>query len=78
MVRRGPASVYRRKSSSKRIVEDRPDRLRPPPCMPDEMIRLFGYPALPSANAAADRRVREAGVLTFGLPASGHGLSTVT
>jgi hypothetical protein len=42
------------------------------------MIRLFGYPALPSTDAAADRRVDEAGVLTFGLSASGHGLSTVT
>ena len=36
MVRRGPASVYRRKSSSKRLIEDCPDRSRPPPCMPDD------------------------------------------
>ena len=48
----------RPKSSSKRIVEDRPDRsaLRRACRM---MIRLFGYPALLSADAAADRRVRE-------------------
>jgi hypothetical protein len=38
----------------------------------------FGYPVLPSTDAAADRRVDEAGVLTFGLSVSGHGLSTVT
>src|SRR5271165_5499770 len=36
MVRRGPASVSSRKSSSERFCEDCPDRSRPPPCMPDE------------------------------------------
>jgi hypothetical protein len=39
------------------------------------MIRLFGYPALPSADAAANRRVREAGVLAFGLLAFGTACS---
>ena len=46
MVRRGPASVYRRKSSSKSIVEDCPDPSRPPPCMPDidPAVWLSGAP----------------------------------
>src|SRR3954452_18584054 len=35
MMRRGPASVSTRKSRSERFIEDRPDRFRPPPCMPD-------------------------------------------
>jgi hypothetical protein len=42
------------------------------------MIRQFFYPALPSADVAAGRRVCEAEVLIFGFSASGHGLSTVT
>jgi hypothetical protein len=73
MVRRGPASVYRRKSSSKRL-----SRIALTGSAPRRacriMIRLFGYPVLPSTDAAADRRVGEA----FGLSVSGHGLSTVT
>ena len=44
MVRRGPASVFARKSSSKPFLEDRPDRFRPPPYMPD------GDPAIGSAG----------------------------
>ena len=44
MVRRGPASVFARKSSSKPFLEDRPDRFRPPPCMPD------GDPTVRSAS----------------------------
>jgi hypothetical protein len=42
------------------------------------LMGLLGYPALPSADAAANRRVREAGVLAFELFASEHGASTVT
>jgi hypothetical protein len=44
MVRRGPASFSGRKSRSNRSIEDRPDRFRPPPYMPD------GDPAVWSAG----------------------------
>src|SRR3954447_10178104 len=36
MMRRGPASVFWRKSDSSPVVEDCPDRFRPPPCIPDD------------------------------------------
>src|SRR3954454_20753382 len=63
MVRRGPASVFARKSRSKQVSEDCPDRFRPPPCMPDDDSAV-GYSMLLPADV---RRVREARVLTFGL-----------
>jgi len=66
MVRRRPASVFGRKSRSKQV-----SRIALTGSAPRRacrmMIRLCGYPVLPSADAATVRRVREARVLTFGL-----------
>jgi hypothetical protein len=45
--------------------------------MPDDDPAVC-YPALPSADATAARRIREAGLFTFGLSASASGVSTVT
>jgi hypothetical protein len=60
-VRRGPASFFARKSRSNRVIEDCPDRFRPPPCMPDgdptvrsvAGMMVLNHPVrLPSAGAA--------------------------
>jgi hypothetical protein len=67
MVRRGPAFVFARKSRSKLVFEDCPDRVRPPPRMPDDDPAVWGYLVLPSADVVSVRRVREARVFTFWL-----------
>src|SRR3954453_4199061 len=63
MVRRRPASVLARKSRSKEVSEDCPDRFAPRRAC-RMIIRLWGYLMLLPADV---RRVREARVLTFGL-----------
>ena len=55
MVRRGPAFVFARKSRSKLVFEDCPDRVRPPPRMPDDDPAAGGYLVLPSADVVSVR-----------------------
>jgi hypothetical protein len=52
MERRGPASFFFARTRSNRSIEDRPDRFRPPPCMPD------GDPAVRSVDGIMVRNHR--------------------
>src|SRR3954447_23382020 len=58
MVRRGPASVFARKSRSKQVSEDCPDRFRPSPCMPDDDSAVGLFDAPPSRCPSSPRSPR--------------------